>query len=303
MKLLYCGIFNEREQQESLRWALRSICDEYHEINWATHPDINSFLSGNRFDVIFFQVQTDGVLDIEVVRKLRQSGCKMFNFTGDVRKEIPVFYFNMAPFVTSLFTNKTQADILSAAGFDSYYFQIGYNDHIYTPDIVVPCEYSPEIVFMGNNYNGLFELSGFRYDMVMWLKSVYGDKFSVFGSGWPDAVSLNTDQYKEAQVYRNCKIAVNCSHFNMTMYSSDRLFRILGSSAFCASHRFNGIYAMGFREGEHLKTWETFDHLKAIIDYYLVHDEARNKVAKAGHELCVKEYTWMKRMEQLKQLI
>ena len=303
MKLLYCGIFSDAEQQESLRWALRSICDEYDEVNWSTHPDINLLLTIGIYDVIFFQVQTDGVLDIEVIRRLKDRGCKMFNFTGDVRSEIPMFYFNMAPFVTTLFTNKTQADILAKAGFDANYFQIGYKDHIYTPDASTPCEYSSEIVFMGNNYNGLFELSGFRFDMVMWLKNVYGDRFRVFGSGLPDAVSLNTDQYKEAQVYRNCKIAINCSHFNMTMYSSDRLFRILVSGAFCLSHRFDGIYAMGFIEGIHLRTWQTFDHLKELIDYYLVHEEKRKEIAHNGHELCIKEYTWMNRMGQLKQLL
>lgn len=302
MKILYVGIYNHAEQQESLRWALATL-GKYEEVDWASHEDINGLLSHSDHDVIFFQVQTDGVLNIEVIRKLKERGCKMFNFTGDVRKEIPMFYFNVAPFMTTLMTNKTQADIIKAAGFDSHYFQIGYNDHIYDPSLKVDCEYSPEIVFMGNNYNGLFELSNFRYDMVMWLKNVYGDKFSVFGSGWPDAISLNTDQHKEAQVYRNCKVAINCSHFNLNMYSSDRMFRILGSGAFCLSHRFNGIYAMGFKEGVHLRTWESFDHLKALIDYYLVHDAERNKIALAGHELCKSEYTWMKRMEQLKTLL
>lgn len=299
------GIFNHVEAQQSLRDALRGISSEYSEFNFDSHPNINEIMlsRADSTDVIFMQLQRAGVVKIETLRFLREKGIQMFNFTGDVRQPVPQWYLDTAPYVTTLFTNLTDAEYLRSKGFDAEYFQIGYNTEFYnTKDYVE--QNAPKIVFFGNNYGKLFPLSQFRRHMVESLQARYGSDFGVYGNGWNGAENLNANQKKEGAVYRGCKIAINLSHFNLKRYSSDRMFRILGSGAFCLTHRFEQIEDE-WELGKHLVAWDDVSHLFDLIDYYLLHENQTERIfiARNGNAYCEKEFTWERRMKQLQELI
>jgi hypothetical protein len=306
MKILHIGIFDTHEPQKSLRNALRGISTYYEEYNFSSHKGrlvqvIQNALMRTKFDVLFLQIQSDKVLSLSQIRTISKKGIKIFNFTGDVRQPIPRWYHELAPYVTTLFSNKTDSDLFKSLGFKSEYFQIGYNVEFY--NTTGPKIAGPEIVFMGNNYPGMFPLSGLRIEMVELLQNKYGSRFGVYGNGWKGSKWL--DQNTEAGIYRNCKIAINLSHFDLKRYSSDRLFRILGSGAFCLSHKFQEIEEE-FTNDSDLVYWSNLEELTKKIDIYLSFEAQpiRQLIANNGNQLCESKYTWKYRIEtQLLPLI
>jgi spore maturation protein CgeB len=306
MKLLLIGLFDNHEPQTSLRNALRGISDYYEEYNFPSYRGravqlIATAFKKTKFDVLFLQIQSDRILSVSQIRMLSQRGVKIFNFTGDVRQPIPKWYHELAPYVTTLFSNKTDSDLFKSLGFKSEYFQIGYNVEFY--NTTGPKIAGPEIVFMGNNYPGMFPLSGLRIEMVELLQKKYGSRFGVYGNGWKGSKWL--DQNTEAGIYRNCKIAINLSHFDLKRYSSDRLFRILGCGAFCLSHKFEEIEEE-FTNDSDLVYWSNLEELTKLIDIYLSFEAQpiRQLIANNGNQLCEKKYTWKHRIEsQLLPLI
>jgi hypothetical protein len=306
MKILHIGLFDNHEPQTSLRNALRGISTYYEEYNFPSHKGrlvqvIQNALMRTKFDVLFLQIQSDKVLSLSQIRTISKKGIKIFNFTGDVRQPIPRWYHELAPYVTTLFSNKTDSDLFKSLGFKSEYFQIGYNKEFY--NTTGPKIAGPEIVFMGNNYPGMFPLSGLRIEMVELLQNKYGSRFGVYGNGWKGSKWL--DQNTEAGIYRNCKIAINLSHFDLKRYSSDRLFRILGSGAFCLSHKFQEIEEE-FTNDCDLVYWSNLEELTKKIDIYLSFEAQpiRQLIANNGNQLCETKYTWKHRINsQLLPLI
>jgi glycosyltransferase involved in cell wall biosynthesis len=303
-RLLHIGIFNDKEPQWSLRNALKEISSVYIEYDWQTiRHQVNQIIlqHSNNVDVIFLQLQCGGVVSPSVLETVKHK-VKIFNFTGDVRQPLPKWYIDLAPHCTTLFTNNTDVEYLQSLGHKAVYFQIGYNSEFYT---YMGDRYlvAPDIVFMGNHYPGAFPLSQFRYDMVTFLQKEYGERFRVYGKGYPGAIDLNYKQREEANVYRSASIGINCSHFNLKQYSSDRMLRIMACGCFCLSHRFEDI-DKEFSEGIHLRSWQTLEELKILIDYYLDNHNERNKIAAAGMDLVRTQYTWDYRIRnQFLQLI
>jgi glycosyltransferase involved in cell wall biosynthesis len=303
-RILHVGVYNVSEGQESLRMALEEISSYYEEYSFEKNMHIAVDVFENcagKFDVVFLQIQRQGVINVEVAKVLHRCGVKIYNFTGDVRQPIPKWYIDLAPYVTTLFTNNHDVQVFKKMGFDSHYFQIGYNEHYYNNEIP-KLKTAPEIVFLGNNYNKTFPLGQFRKEMVDRLRKKYRGRFGVYGNGWGNGIpSLNHDQYTEGRVYRGCKIAINLSHFNLDQYSSDRMFRIMGCGAFCLTHKYIGI-EKEFRDGIDVATWKTLDELEKKIDYYLSHDDERNEIAKNGNIVCTTDFTWSARMKQLLEI-
>jgi spore maturation protein CgeB len=49
---------------------------------------------------------------------------------------------------------------------------------------------------------------------------------------------------------------------------------------------------MPFTDGEHLRTWNTFDQLIQLIDYYLANEAERKQIAKQGEQFVRENYTF-----------
>lgn len=310
MRLLHIGLYNEKEPQMGLRRALSNHFD-YKEITWLVKDikTLNEGIKGSMpyYDILFCQIQTPGILEATTFMEWYKHGKIVFNFTGDVRQPLPQWYWDLAPYCITLFTNNNDVELLINRGFKSYYFQIGYDELIYHPEKNNEHDLSDKfnIVFMGNNYlNNKFPLSTFRTEMINKLLEEFGNDFQLFGSNWPkafNAIDLNFNQQKEAEVYRKCKIAINLSHFNLKNYSSDRLFRIGGSGAFCLSHNFQGfIMEYGMPE----LAWDNINDLKNKIKHYLQSDfePIRKDLSLKFHNFISANYSWEKRIQQLKEI-
>jgi len=230
-------------------------------------------------DLTFMQIQTP---DIVAPQTVAQIPGIVINWTGDCRQPIPMWYYSMSPHCVTCFSNQADVDVFKSKTLKSEFLQIGIDTNIFKKHN--EAGEGAEIVFMVNNYGGQFPLGHYRKNIGQVLKNKYHDRFKLIGNGWPHADNnLNGDQVRESKYYNNSKIAINVSNYNLNRYSSDRIFRIMGSGCFCLSHKYPGI-EKDFIIGKHLDVFDSPAELTQKIDYYLANNHDRNRIAQNGYE-------------------
>lgn len=189
-------------------------------------------------------------------------------------------------------------------------------NHIY----MKPGVFEPECTYTGNGdtlheviFVGGGEATGagpqyghaewpYRGKLIKFLRDTYDSRFEKFG--WPQETIRN-----EAlnQLYANSKIVVGdslCLNFNHPYYWSDRVYETMGRGGFII-HPFIKGMDEEFTDGETISFYEynNWDQLKAKIDYFLEHDEEREKIRLAGHNFVKKNATYTNRLKQMLEII
>lgn len=309
MKILFIGIYNNQEPNTEMRNAFRSIAsggyEEISHIEYQNKAVLQKYIStiAKRMlpNLVFMQLQAPNVLTDETINTLRRTGAFLVQWTGDARQPTSQHFFDVGRKLDlNLFGNTEDIDALTLKGINADFLNISVDHNIYNPTSP-----SPKIVFMGNNYNGLFPLSEYRLNMCRFLQRQYGSNFQVYGKGYPSdikAIDLMYKHKEEANAYRNCKIAINCSHYDLGKYSSDRMFRILFSGAFCLTRKFPKMEHY-LSSGKIFDSFIEFSELKEKIDYYLENDLERQEIAKRGYEYAISHEKWSDRMQELLTLV
>jgi len=315
MNILHLALNDPTNPQSALELALRSLGDNYEQIDWKRHSDPNALTDliierskAIDTDLIFMQFQNPGVVIPDKLQKAK--GFKL-NWSGDVRHPTPPWYYELGKKINlTCFTNLEDVDNLRAAGIPADYLQIGYEEKVYTPE--GPTGNFAEICFLGSNYldSGYnFPLSPEREAMVDFLTKRYGPKFAVYGKNWPQSGNkwIGCKDGEEQKAYHSCKIAINHNHYCYRRYTSDRTLRIMACGAFCLNRWYPGVEEEFF-DGVHLVSWglpgsSGFKQLQDHIDYYLEHEDERKEIAEQGCEHVRENHTWAARMEDLKELI
>lgn len=291
MKILQIGLCVQPPPINGLQKAFINNCAEYKELSTAT-PNLNQRIieitKGWVPDLVFMQIQCAGVVHLNVVKHLHDLGCYIINWNGDVRDTTPEWMVELAPYVHSCFTNMRDVKYMRSIGFKSDWIEIGYDPEIYKPEGPKNPNVKP-IVFFGNNVHS-FPMSGFRREMCEFLKKTYGDQFGVYGIGQKDG-DFNHSQYAEAEAYRNAKVAINVSHYEIEKYTSDRMYRILGSGVLCLAKWYPGI-DQSFNCHENIIIWKTLAELKIFIDFFIEKDQERWIISEQGNELARNTYTF-----------
>lgn len=253
-------------------------------------------------DVVFIHTQNGDVIKHETAKIMSEKSI-VFNWTGDVRHPLPQHYIDTGKNVTAtLFTNMNDVDFCRNIGIESDFLQVGFDSEKFNPLGKTDSNY-PEIIFLGSNYPNTFPLSSLRYDMVNELKNEFGYKFGVYGSGWENLANGHIDNYQEeGMAYRSCKIAINLSHFAYSRYSSDRMFRMLGSGAFCLTHYFPDL-EKDFVPNKEVVVWNSIDDLKQKIHKYLINNKERETIALKGCLKARTNFTWHHFAENLDKLV
>lgn len=287
MKLIYSGVMTGKNGfTDALRQVFTQVVDIHGN---QLHTIIGA-------DIVFLQPQDKGI-DIETLRNFKRNGAFIINWTGDARDITPAYCFDYAKVVDlTCFSNMRDVDTMRTAGYKSEFLQIGYDPAIYYPDTSVQKDI--DIVFMGNTY-GHFPLSGLRSEMVRELKRVYGDRFKSYGIGQPDGNFMG-NQTGEADIYRRAKIGINLSHYDLPRYTSDRMFRMLGSGVCVLTHKYQSIDRdFDMRD---IMMWKYFSELIFIINTLLRQEDGREIISKQGHQLALNEYTFLEMAKNIKKL-
>lgn len=160
-----------------------------------------------------------------------------------------------------------------------------------------------DVIFVGSkNYHKEW---GYRPWLIDWLRSTYGSRFLHVGgdgdTGVVRGLALN-------QIYANAKVAVGdtlCIGFNYPWYFSDRLVaETTGRGGFLIAPKIKG-YTNYFKKDKEvvLYNYGNFNELKTKINYYLEHDEEREKIRLAGFERSKKDHTYIKRWQTILETI
>lgn len=255
-------------------------------------------------DAVFMQIQYDKIIDPETVEVMSKT-CPVYSWTGDIRSELENHFIDCAPYMTSLFTNMDDVNKVAQLGGKSEFLQVGFDNDTFNPNIEPVAGKYPPIVFLGSHYpaEAKFPLSDLRRDMVLSLKKEFGNQFAVYGGGWS---ALNIDENylqskDEASAYRTAKVCVNLSHFNSGRYSSDRLFRIMGTGGLALTHDFKGI-EKDFVVGKHLATWHNIPDLIDKIKYYLSNEYEAELIRMRGCVYVRRNFTWKNFVHNFKRI-
>lgn len=305
MKILHIGLCATPNTMNGFQKAFIDVVgkENYREVYTGDKDlNVNTLLLFNEFkpDIVFMQIQAPNIITHSVCKIMKDSGAFIINWTGDKRQEVPQWMIDLAPYVSlTSFSNMDDVNTMRSLGFKSEYLEIGYDPEIYKPE--GEALNMPEIVFMGNNYGrGYFPMSGFRIDMVDFLRQEYGNRFGVYGSGWAYGNgNFNHSQYEEAKAYRGAKIAINCSHFDSLNYNSDRLLRILGSGVHCVSYNHKGMFDT-YKHG--LSYFNDFNELKKTIDFNLDPKNKAYTLGWVGNDFVKNTFTFKHQVENIIKL-
>ena len=152
-------------------------------------------------------------------------------------------------------------------------------------------KYQQDIIFVGSyRYHSEWD---YRRLLIDWLQSKYGSRFKLYGAY--DCIrgeDLNN-------LYASAKIVMGDSTFSPN-YWSDRVPETIGRGGFLIHHCPEGL-EKAFTPYEHFIPYQVadFSTLEEIIEYYLKHDDERNKIREAGREWVKKNHTYINRAEQI----
>jgi hypothetical protein len=302
MRVLHIALNNLR--QDALCDALASL-GEYREVDWIAEinqkglwgfrSDLIATAGEFQSELVFMQLQTPGIVDTGTAAQL--PGFRV-NWTGDVRQPLPDWYIDLGGAIDlTLFTNTADMEAMRSKGCKADYLQIGFDPNIFNDKGHLTK--TIDIVFMGNHYPSAYPLTELRYEMAHLLYRHYGGSFALYGNNWnlpAEMVQHNT--HGECEIYRRSKIGINLSHFDLGRYSSDRIHSIMGSGTFCLTKWYPDI-EHEFEPGKHLAVWHTLNELIEKVNYYLQHEEEREKIARSGYELVHSRDTWQVRIGEL----
>lgn len=154
-----------------------------------------------------------------------------------------------------------------------------------------------DVIFVGSKkYHPEWQ---YRPQLISWLEETYKNKFSHYGNGGLPSIrgmQLN-------KLYWSTKIVIGdtlCINFEYPNYWSDRIYETMGRGGFIIHPYIKGLEEE-FEDKKHLVFYEygNFTQLKELIDYYLEHEQEREAIRKAGHELVKSKYTYKNRWQQI----
>jgi hypothetical protein len=163
--------------------------------------------------------------------------------------------------------------------------------------ILKQVELTNDVIFVGSKkYHPEWQ---YRPQLINWLGDNYQDSFKHYGNGGLPSVR----GLKLNKLYWSTKVVVGdtlCINFKYPDYWSDRVYETMGRGGFII-HPYIAGMEKEFENKKHLVFYEygNFKQLKELIDYYVEHDEERESIRKAGHELVKQNYTYKNRWQQI----
>lgn len=322
MKILYIGNYTKIgdplgycPNAEYIAQSLRELGHEVWPMNECdyTPMDIIDFMKMKKFDLILTEegrlkndfvnnerLKKDILLQLfaAVMNEAREQGIPVVAwltniFHGVMRREIqlrtnPIFKADMV-----FTTDGGHQKEFEALDINHRLLRQGiYQHEAYIGKPVYPTK--AEIVFVGAIYEHIWP---YREKLVNFLKETYGDKFEHLGQRG----DIRHDQLNN--LCATAKIVVGDSVYS-PHYWSNRVYEIIGRGGFLIHPRVAGL-GDEFIYHKHIIPYDfgNFGQLKEIIDYYLSHEEEREKVRMAGFEHCKANHTYKHRVSQMLEVL
>jgi len=251
-------------------------------------------------NLIHMQLQFTGLIDASVIAEARKlsPGVVITNWTGDVRDSAQKPFLDTAHEVDlSLISSTGQLEMYRRAGCKNVkYWQIGYHPKVNYPMNLDLFKY--DVSFLGNNYGHTFPDGHLRTGVVDSLRSTYGVKFGMFGTGYVPACPT-IEPVRANEIYNQSVCALSISHFNnVSHYFSDRLLHCLASGRPTITWYFPGVESY-FIEGKEIFTARSVKEITDIVEYCKSNPEIARQVGMNGYQRVLKEHTFTSRVVEL----
>ena len=93
------------------------------------------------------------------------------------------------------------------------------------------------------------------------------------------------------RIFATSKINLNISLRSILTGIPLRVIDILGAGGFCISN-YQAELPWYFEDGKSIVWYESYEDLVDKINFYLAHDAKREEIARAGHEIVKKNFTY-----------
>lgn len=169
--------------------------------------------------------------------------------------------------------------------------------------------YRHDIAFVGANYDRRVEAARFMIAPLVRR----GFDLQVWGQWWSDEDQpfhiparyhggyLPYDQLPAAYASAKIILGLHLDDTSITQ-TSVRTFEVLGCGGFYLT-QYTKAHANLFEKGIHLEWARDGEELLDLVRFYLSHDEARQKVARAGQEYVYKHHTVARRARTMVDLL
>lgn len=312
-RILYAPIIEaghdvQKEQKRGLRDALKSMGAVW-EVDyvyskesvaeaaeaWKPHMTVTQFHDEN----------AQSRMDIGRIKRATQD--HLINFCGDVwadQQLTPAFMDMLRLYDCHLVVNASLLPKYEAVGIKAAYWQNSSEPQVPGSEVGPECD----VVFLGNMYNPTGENPCYRERLARELKSL-PCKVSIYGRGYPEGLADGESLYDYAKtgvLYRGAKLIIaDNQYIEAEGFASDRLFMALASGGGMLLHqKVEGMEKhMGLKDGVHYVEWTDLNHLKTLVEHYLLNDERRAEIAAQGTKEFFERHTYLDRVEELRKLI
>lgn len=310
MKIAYVGNFSQPHCTEvHLALTLEDLGHEVVRIQETQYRE-DDFWTNKVFDCdLFLYTRTWGNMvqigDLQTIRlhKILSASYHLDLYVGLQREEgLKTDPFWKTDFVFTPDGSDEAAEVFKKYNINHYYMKPGVfkGECNILPESPKP-NLGNDVIFVGSG-NYLHKEWPYRNQLLNWLQTTYGDRYSKYGN--PERTIRDQELN---QLYADSRVVVGdslCINFTKEYYWSDRVYETLGRGGFVIHPYIKGMEEE-FIDGENIVFYEygNWNDLKAKIDYYVNNDKARMKIRDAGHKFVKENATYNNRLRRMLDIV
>lgn len=260
-------------------------------------------------DWIHMQLQFTGLVPGTIIKEIKQKlpDTIITNWSGDIRDWAKKYFLDIDKQIDlSLISSEGQLPLYKSSGCKNIeYWQIGIDPKKFRPLSATEKEALTRqyegIVSFCANHSGRFPDSDVRKVAVNSLIEAFGQKFSVYGTGWGRTTSSkgSITYYEQNAVYNSSLIAININNFNnVAMYFSDRQLITMASGALVLCHYIPELERY-FENKRDVVWFHSPQECVELVKYYLEHPDEAREIGKNGAKKIVEQHTYAARVKEL----
>jgi spore maturation protein CgeB len=158
-------------------------------------------------------------------------------------------------------------------------------------------KYRADVIFTGKPEHTKLDRNNQRYKLVKRLSSMPNAR--IYGAfGIPRVEGID---YFYAISGAKIALSINIEN-DVRLYHSDRFINYISCGTFTLARRVPDSDLL-FADGEHVKYFDSNDEFFELLDWYLVHENERKRIAKAGMQRAYTEFNCTKVAQYLLELL